>query len=83
MFPNSIISAVKSSKALPSTSIELLQSTVLRDAYMSHGTQAEETALDLFEVISDSGDKNVFTFCFHETVMFIMQSYLSLFYHQQ
>ncbi len=56
VYPNSIISAVKRSEVLSSTSVELLQSTVLRDAYMSHGTQAEETALDLFEEMSGSGD---------------------------
>ncbi len=56
MFPNSIVSTIKQSEVLPSTSVELLQSSVLRDAYMSHGTQAEETALDLFEEISGSGN---------------------------
>eukprot|EP01084_Bolivina_argentea_P298465 514329_1 len=51
---NTAVSAIKGSEILSSASVELLESAVLRDAYMSHGTQAEETALDLFAAMSGS-----------------------------
>ncbi len=55
---NTAVSTIKASEILSSASVELLESTILRDAYMSHGTQAEGTALDLFEAMSGSGDVN-------------------------
>ncbi len=55
---NTAVSTIKGSEILSSASVELLESTILRDAYMSYGTQAEGTALDLFEAMSGSGDVN-------------------------